>query len=362
MNKIINLNELKSLARPRLTQMAYDFIDSGAEDEITLRHNQKSWQKIEILPQVLQGISEPQLSTNVLGEPIQFPILVAPMGFQCLAHPDGEVASAKGAAQAGTIFCLSTTATKSIEEVAQRSEGSKWFQLYIYKDQALTKDLVQRAQAAGYRAICLTVDNSIEGRRERDKFNKFHLPQGLTLANFKDDSALRDIGHADKESALTTYIQKLWKKDLSWKDLEWLKSFSPLPVVIKGILTPQDAKIALDHGVSGIVVSNHGGRQLDTVPGTAKVLPQIIEAVDQRCEVLVDGGIRRGTDVFKALALGAKAVLIGRPIFWGLSVGGAEGVAEVLCHLRDELSITMQLAGCAEISKISKNSISTYEL
>jgi 4-hydroxymandelate oxidase len=358
LKKIINVKELEQQARPHLTKMAYDFIAGGADDEVTLRQNEKSWEKLKLLPRVLRGPDrELNLKTTLLGQAVDFPIVVAPMGFQCLAHPEGEVAGAQGAAMAGTIFALSTTSTRSIEDVAHGSDGPKWFQLYVYKDRAITENLVERAVRSGYKAICLTVDTIIEGRRERDKYNQFRLPPGLSVANFKNQPALKNIGGAEDESALTTYIENQWEAGLSWADVDWVASLSQLPLIIKGILAVPDAELAVQHGAAAIVVSNHGGRQLDGVPATADVLPAIVAAVGNQCEVLVDGGLRRGTHILKALALGARAVLVGRPVFWGLALNGADGVQAVLYHLRDELKASMELVGWHSVHDVSRDLI-----
>jgi 4-hydroxymandelate oxidase len=352
MEKIINLKSLEGKARNEMPKMAFDFVAGGAEDELTLKGNIQAWEEIRFLPRMLNGAPERNLKTTVLGEPVDFPILMAPMGFQCLAHPDGEVAGAQGANRAGTIFALSTTSTKSIEEVSAGCRGPKWFQLYVYRDRGLTQSLISRAEAAGYKAICLTVDNPIEGRRERDKINEFHLPAGLTLANFKDVPGLQNVGTAHQESALSEYIKSQWEPALSWQDVDWVIRQTRLPVIVKGLLSPDDADLALQHGAAAIIVSNHGGRQLDDAIATANALPAIVERVQGRCEVLVDGGIRRGTHVLKALALGARAVLLGRPLFWGLALDGANGVQDVLLHLRDELSEAMELTGCPSLEAI----------
>lgn len=236
--------------------------------------------------------------------------------------------------------------------MAAGSRGPKWFQLYVYRDRGLTRSLISRAEAAGYRAICLTVDNPIEGRRERDKVNEFHLPPGMTLANFRDVPELKNVGTAHQESALSEYIKSQWESALSWKDVNWVVRQTRLPVIVKGLLSPDDADLALQHGAAALIVSNHGGRQLDDAIATADALPAIVERVQGRCEVLVDGGIRRGTHVLKALALGARAVLLGRPLFWGLTLDGPQGVQDVLFHLRDELSEAMELTGCPDLDAI----------
>jgi 4-hydroxymandelate oxidase len=354
MEKIINLASLEQLARPRLSKMSFDFVAGGSDDEWTLRRNMAAWHDTELLPRVLRYSRERSLETTLLGQRLAHPILMAPMGFQCLAHPEGEVAAARGAAAAKAVYVLSTTSTKSIEEVAQESQGPKWFQLYVYKDRSITKNLVERAVAAGYQALCLTVDTPIEGRREKDKLNQFRLPAGLTIANFRDNPALNDIGGADRESALTKYIESQWETGLSWDDVDWLARLSRLPLVLKGILSARDAELAVQHGIAAIIVSNHGGRQLDGVPATAEVLEAVVDAVGNRGEVLVDGGIRRGTHVLRALAMGARAVLVGRPLFWALALGGADGVAAALEHLRGELSEAMELAGCRSTAEISR--------
>ena len=356
MKPIFNLHELERQARTQLTQMAYDFIAGGADDELTLRANSEAWRALRLAPRMLAGVAQRQLGTSVLGHDIAFPVLVAPMGYQCLAAAEGEVATARGAAQAGTVYVLSTTSTRSIEEVATAGAAS-WFQLYVYKDRGITRELVARAAAAGYKALCLTVDSPREGWRERDQRNQFHLPPGLSLKNFEGMPGLADLGSSSGASALTSYIDQQWDAGLCWHDVDWLAGLSPLPLAVKGVLGAHDALAALDHGARAVIVSNHGGRQLDGVPATAEVLPAIAAAMDGRGELLVDGGIRRGTDVLKALALGARAVLLGRPVYWGLALDGADGVHAVLQHLRDEFDLAMALAGCRTVADITPDRI-----
>ncbi|WP_071189232.1 alpha-hydroxy acid oxidase [Trichormus sp. NMC-1] len=347
----INLFEYEQLAKAHLSQMAFDYYSSGAWDEITLKDNRTAFTRIKLRPKMLVDVSEINLTTKVLGEPLQLPLLIAPMAFQCLAHPDGEIATASAAASAGVGMVLSTLSTKSLEEVATVDNGLQWFQLYIHKDRGLTRALVERAYTAGYKALCLTVDAPVLGKRERDQRNEFTLPPGLHPANLTKISGL-DIPHEQGESGLLTYFAQQINPALTWKDLEWLQSLSPLPLVLKGILRGDDAVRAVEYGAQGIVVSNHGGRQLDGALASLDALPEIIAAVDGKAEVLLDGGIRRGTDILKALAIGAKAVLIGRPVLWGLAVSGQEGVSDIISLLKDELTTAMALSGCASLQDI----------
>ncbi|WP_413173325.1 alpha-hydroxy acid oxidase [Anabaena azotica] len=347
----INLFEYEQLAKAHLSQMAFDYYSSGAWDEITLQDNRTAFSRVKLRPKMLVDVSEINLTTKLLGEPLQLPLLIAPMAFQCLAHPAGEIVTASAAASAGVGMVLSTLSTKSLEEVATVDNGWQWFQLYIHKDRGLTRALVERAYTAGYKALCLTVDAPVLGKRERDQRNEFTLPSGLHPANLRKISGL-DIPQEKGESGLLTYFAQQINPALTWKDLEWLQSLSPLPLVLKGILRGDDAVRAVEYGAQGIVVSNHGGRQLDGAIASLDALPEIVAAVDGRAEVLLDGGIRRGTDILKALALGAKAVLIGRPVLWGLAVSGQAGVADIISLLKDELTTAMALSGCANLQDI----------
>ncbi|WP_427162485.1 alpha-hydroxy acid oxidase [Aliinostoc sp. HNIBRCY26] len=351
----INLFEYEQLAPKHLSKMALDYYSSGAWDEITLRENRVAFERVKLRPRMLVDVSQLNLKTTVLGENLEFPLLIAPMAFQCLAHPDGELATAMAAASAGVGMVLSTMSTQSLEAVAEIGQkfthSLQWFQLYIHKDRGLTRALVERAYAAGYKALCLTVDAPVLGQRERDRRNKFTLPSGLTLANITSISGL-NIPQEQGESGLFTYFAQQLDPSLTWRDLEWLQSLSPLPLVVKGILRGDDAARAVEYGAKAIVVSNHGGRQLDGAIASFDALPEIVAAVDGKVEVLLDGGIRRGTDMLKALAMGAKAVLIGRPILWGLAVGGQAGVSHVLSLLQDEMKVAMSLSGVAQIQDI----------
>ncbi len=348
----INLFEYEKLANQHLSQMALDYYASGAWDEITLRDNRAAFERYKLRPRMLVDVSQRDLSTTILGQSLQLPILIAPMAFQCLAHPEGEIATAKAAAKLGTAMVLSTLATKSIEDVASAgNQTPQWFQLYVHRDRALTRTLVERAYAAGFQALCLTVDAPLLGKRERDTRNQFVLPQGMELANLATLTDL-EISYKPGESGLFAYFLEQLNPALTWKDLEWLQSLSPLPLVVKGILRGDDALRAVEHGAKAVIVSNHGGRQLDGAIATIDALSEVVAAVGDTAEVLVDGGIRRGTDVLKALALGAKAVLLGRPVLWGLAVGGEAGVQHVLELLRDELDLAIALSGCAKLQDI----------
>ena len=305
-------------------------------------------------PRVLVDVSSPDTSTTVLGQPVTMPILVAPTAFHELVHPDGEIGTARGAAEAGTLLVVSAIATRTLEEIAASIAAPRWFQLYVWKDREVTAGLVKRATKSGYRAICLTVDTPVLGRREKDERNAFTLPPGMGIANLRP-AGLDGMPPSERGSAFATYVKQMLDPAVTWKDLAWLRSLTSLPIVVKGIMTAEDAKIAVEHGVEGIIVSNHGGRQLDSTSATLDVLPDIADAVRGRAEVLMDGGIRRGTDVLKALALGARAVLVGRPPLWGLALGGADGVRAVLDHLRKEFELAMTLSGRSNLGQIDRS-------
>ncbi len=352
MPDFLNLLELEGVARARLEPNAADYFSGGAGDEITLHENRRLLEALRIHYRVLVDVSAVDPSVTLLGRRLPLPILITPMAFHRLAHPDGELATARAAATLGIPFVLSTFSTVSMEEVRRAGAAPLWFQLYVHKDRELTRDLVQRAEAAGYEALMLTVDVPVLGRRERDLRNAFQLPPELRLANLGRDG-LAALPAVQDDSALAAYFAGLHDAALTWRDLEWLRSISRLPLLLKGIVRADDAKRAVDHGASGIVVSNHGGRQLDTAVASIGALPRVAEAVGDRTTLLVDGGIRRGTDVLKALALGAHAVLLGRPVLWGLALGGEAGVRRVLEMLRDEFLQAMQLSGAPTIPAIT---------
>jgi 4-hydroxymandelate oxidase len=347
----INLYDYEAIAREKLTPMAYDYYASGAHDEITLAENHAAYDRIKLRYRVLRDISRRDISTTVLGHQLSMPVIVAPTAFHKLACEEGEVATVRAAGAAGTLMILSTLSTTSIEDVMAAATGPVWFQLYVYKDREATKGLVQRAEAAGCSALALTVDAQIWGRRERDVRNRFQLPPGLSVKNLMP-AGQEELPPTMQDSGLAAYVASLFDQTLSWKDVEWLCSLTKLPVLLKGIVHPEDARLAVEHGAAGVIVSNHGGRQLDTAPATIEALPAIVEAVDGRIEVLIDGGIRRGTDVIKALAYGAKAVAVGRPVLWGLAYDGQRGVERVLDLLRFEVDLAMGLCGCASVGEI----------
>jgi 4-hydroxymandelate oxidase len=333
--------------------MAYDYFASGAHDEHTLRENVAAWSRMALHYRVLVDVSARDTSTMVLGSPVSTPVLVAPTAFHKLACPEGEVATARAAARAGTIMVLSSLSNTAIEEVAAAAGGALWFQLYVYRDRGATAALVARAEAAGARALVVTVDAPVLGRRERDVRNGFHLPPGLRVENMSA-AGHGEVARRTGESGLASYVAEKLDPSLGWKDVAWLRSVTSLPVLVKGLVRPDDARCAVDSGARAVIVSNHGGRQLDGAPATASVLGPIADAVQGQIEVLVDGGIRRGTDALKALCLGARAVLVGRPILWGLSIAGEEGALGVLEGLREELDQAMALAGCARIADATR--------
>jgi len=334
----INVFEYETLAKERMDPVSWDFYAGGSDDEFTMRANQADFTRIRLRPRMLVDVTHCDTSTSVLGLPVPMPILVAPTSLHCLAYPEGECATAQGAGTAGALMSASTDATRSLEEIAQAASGPLWFQLYIYHSLEIAAGLVRRVEAAGYQAIVLTVDFPVMGNRERSKRHAVPMPPPpLVEANF--------VGvEEDGEE---------WVP-VTWETVNWLRSTTSLPVLVKGILTAEDALLALEHGVSGIIVSNHGGRQLDGAVTSIEALPEVVEAVAGRCEVYMDGGIRRGTDILKALALGARAVLVGRPILWGLAVDGARGVQQVLSILHTELERAMKLAGCPRLSSINR--------
>ena len=348
MSEPVNLSEFEAIAASRLDRGAYDYYAGGANDEITLAENRAAWDRIRLAYRVLVDVADRDPRTTLLGTELSMPVVLAPTAMQRMAHPEGELATARAAAAAGTVMTLSTIASSTIEDVAAAAPGApRWFQLYVYEERSKSEQLIKRAHAAGYEAIALTVDAPVLGRRERDVRNDFVFPPSLTAAN------LVDIGR-EHGSPAEILVQD---ERLCWDDLPWLRSLSPLPLVVKGIVRADDAARAVASGAAAVWVSNHGGRQLDTTIATVDALPAIVEAVDGRVPVIVDGGVRRGTDVIKALALGASVVAIGRPVLWGLAAAGEDGVSRVLSLLRDELSQAMALCGCRTVADIDRSLI-----
>ncbi|GLT59439.1 hypothetical protein SLA2020_322550 [Shorea laevis] len=334
--------------------MYYDYYAGGAEDQHTLRENVEAFHRIMIRPRILVDVSRIDLSTTVLGHKISAPIMIAPTAMHKLAHPEGEVATAKAAAACNTIMILSYNSTCTIEEVASSCSAIRFFQLYVFKRRDISAKLVERAERSGFKAIVLTVDAPRLGRREADIKNKMVAPQ---LKNF--EGLISTEVSSDSGSNLEAYANSAFDASLTWKDIGWLRSITKLPILIKGVLTREDAIKSLEVGVDGIVVSNHGARQLDYAPATISVLEEVVHAVGGKIPVLFDGGIRRGTDIFKALALGAQAVLIGRPVVFGLAAKGEYGVRRVVNMLKDELELTMALSGCPRVKDIARNLVST---
>ncbi|XP_072970354.1 glycolate oxidase 3-like [Typha angustifolia] len=355
--EITNVSEYEALAKQRLPKMVYDYYSSGAEDEWSLKENREAFSRILFRPRVLIDVSNIDMSTTVLGFKISMPIMIAPSAMQKMAHPEGELATARAASAAETIMTLSSWSTCSVEEVNSTGPGIRFFQLYVYKDRSIVRQLLRRAERAGFKAIALTVDTPKLGRREADIKNRFTLPPSLTLKNFED----LDLGKMDKtnDSGLAAYVAGQVDCSLSWKDVEWLQTVTSLPIVVKGVLTTHAARLAIEAGAAGIIVSNHGARQLDYVPATISCLEEVIKGAQGRVPVFLDGGVRRGTDVFKALALGASGVFIGRPVLFSLAVDGEAGVRKMLQMLRDELELTMALSGCTSLKEITRNHVVT---
>ena len=336
----MDVEALRERARKLLEPSAFDYYVGGADDEITLAENETAWQRLRLRPKVLRDVSTVDPSTTVLGQRVAAPILVAPTAYQRLAHEEGERATARGTAAAGTLMCVSTLATVRLEDVAAAApDAPRWFQLYVRRDRGATEELVGRAVAAGYRALVMTVDFAVVGRRWRDERNSFTLPDGMAMANI-GESVPRVQG-----SGLVAYAASEFDASLTFDDVTWLRDISGLPVLVKGVLRGDDAARCIEAGAAGIVVSNHGARQLDTALATADALRDVTESVGDAAEVYVDGGVRRGTDVIKALALGARGVLVGRPILWGLATGGEHGVTAVLTELIDEFTRALMLCG-----------------
>jgi len=342
----LNVADYEREAERVLDPGAFGYFAGGTGDELTLRDNVAAFSRWQLQPRVLVDVSDVTTETTVLGKKASMPLLVAPTAFQRLAHPEGELATARAAAAAGTVMCQSTLSSVTPAEVAAAAVGARlWFQLYWSTDRGFTSDLLARVADAGFEAVVFTVDFPAAGRRERDLRSAFTLPDDLETPNIPELLQRRDFHAALGQIVDTT---------LTWRDLEWLHATCPLPVLLKGILSAEDALLAAEHGATGLIVSNHGGRQLDGVAASLDALPEVVEVVGGRLEVLMDGGVRRGTDVLKALALGARAVLVGRPVLWGLAVGGEEGARKVLELLRAELALGLTLLGCRSPSEVAR--------
>ncbi len=372
MPPIVNIEDVRRKARRRLPRFLFDFVEGGADDEVTVRANRTAFADYAFRARALVDVSARELSTTLLGQRLALPLLLGPVGLAGLLAPRGELLAAEAAARKGALFSVSTMSVCTLEEVAAAAPAPRWFQLYVWKDRGITRSLVERAKAAGYSALCLTVDVPDMGNRERDVRNGFVVPPRLTLANAAD--LLLHVGWVlrmtrSPRSTFGNFVdtQALARKDavsvaaftsrqfdpaLTWADVEWLRGLWPGPLVLKGITRAEDAQRAVEHGVQAIVVSNHGGRQLDGLPASLDVLPEIVNAVGGRAEIVLDGGIRRGSDVVKAIALGARACMIGRPYLYGLAAGGQAGVEVVLDVFRREIDRTLTLLGCARLEQL----------
>ena len=368
-----NVDDLRAAAKKRLPGGVFDYIDGAAEDEITIERNAAAFRRVELAPRVLRDVSKIDLSTTLLGRPIPAPLALSPTGFTRIADPQGELAVARAAAERGLVYTLSTLATRSIEEVAAVSTGPKWFQVYVWRDRGLVADMVSRAKAEGYEALMVTVDTAVFGRRERDVRRGFTLPPTIGLGTIVDGvrhpgwtwafvrggpiTFANVSGDATRDGStavtLSDFVNSQFDTSLSWKDLDWLRSQSDLPVVIKGVGCAEDARIAASEGLPAVVLSNHGGRQLDGSPATLDLLRETVDIVGDDVEVLLDGGIRRGTDLIVARALGARAAMIGRPYLYGLGAAGERGVGFVLDQLLAGAERTMALLGVNNVDDLT---------
>lgn len=348
---LINLYDFEEESKRILSKTDYDFISGGATDEVTLRRTRALYDSISLRPRMLVDVSHNEISTTVLEQNINLPIMLAPTGNHTKAHKDGELATVRAAGNIGTIMILSINAGYLMEEVAKAATGPIWFQHYMFKDRELTLSMVQKAENLGYSALCMTLDTrGVRPKRERNLRNKYSSTPSPNLP----DSIMKERSRLALEGS-SLYDYSYGDPSANWPYLEWLASKTSLPIVVKGIMTKEDAELSLEHGVKGIIVSNHGARYLDTTFTTIEVLPEIVDAVGSSIDVYLDGGIRRGTDILKAIALGAKCVLIGRPIFWGLATAGQDGLERVLHILTDELRRAMIQCGCPDLNQVNRN-------
>lgn len=352
---LINLFDFEREAEKRLPPSHWGYIAGGANDEVTLDANRTAFDRLVIRFRSMIDVSSRDLSTTVLGTSVSMPLLVAPTAMQKLAHADGECGTARATRKAGTLMITSTTATTRLSEVIAAAPGPMWFQVYLYQDRGRSRALIEEAVRSGYTGLVLTVDAPMLGRRERDIRLGFTLPRGLTIANAAD-AGMAAVPEATADaSGLMRHFRSLHDAALVPKDIAWVREVSGLPVIVKGIVRGDDAARAIEHGADAIIVSNHGGRQLDTSIPSIMALPEVVDAVGTRAEVYVDGGVRRGTDVVKAIALGARAVMVGRPVLWGLAVDGEAGVTAILELLRREIDLAMALSGARNVTEITRD-------
>jgi L-lactate dehydrogenase (cytochrome) len=374
---IVNISDLRKVAKRRLPRAVFDYIDGGAEDEVTLRSNQAHFGRYTFRPRILVDVSRIDLRTTLLGESLAAPIVVAATGLTGMFWPHGEQLAARAAGRKGLVYAASTMSVASLEQIARAAPGPLWFQLYVWKDRGITRALIERARAAGYRALLLTVDTPVLGQRERDIYNGFTIPPRFTPSNVLD--AARKVGWirqmlsvprvtfgnfvgfpgalGNDAVSLAQMTTKQFDPSVTWADLDWFRSVWGGPMALKGVQSAEDARLAVEHGVEAIIVSNHGGRQLDHAPTPVEVLPEVLDAVDGRAEVILEGGIRRGSDVVKAIALGAKAVSIGRPHLFGLAAGGQAGVEQAIDILVTEMERCMALIGRPNLSDLDRSAL-----
>jgi L-lactate dehydrogenase (cytochrome) len=377
--RVASVSDLRAIARRRLPRGVFDYIDGGAEDERTLAANSDAYARIEFRPRVLRDVSNVDPSTTLFGRELAFPLVLAPTGFTRIAAPPGELAVARAAARAGLPYTLSTMGTRSIEEVAAASDGRKWFQVYVWRDRGLVKDMIERAAAAEYEALVLTVDTAVLGRRERDVRRGFELPPKIGLGTLVDgvvhpgwtwefvraepikfaNLVGGSVPDGSDAVSLAEHVSSQFDPSLSWRDVDWMRSIWTGPIIIKGVQTVADAVLAADAGVDGIALSNHGGRQLDTAPATVDLIAPVRDAVGDRLEIICDGGVRRGSDIVKAVALGARACMAGRAYLYGLGAAGERGVDHALKLLRSDVFRTMALVGARTIEEVTSELVSS---
>jgi L-lactate dehydrogenase (cytochrome) len=372
---LASVEDLRRLARRRLPRALFDFIDGGAQDEVTLRRNREDFERLVLLPKVLTDVSNRSQAVTLLGQHYRSPLILAPTGLPGILWPHGAMEAARAADEAGVGFCLSTMSTSTIEEIAQASSRPIWFQLYVLRDRELTKSMMLRAKAAGCAALVITVDLQMQGQRDRDVRNGLTIPPRFTLSNMLDFAThprwlwsfltgpkvmpanFLGTGKGSDMFTIASFVNSQFDQSVTWKDIDWVRSLWDGPLVLKGIACGEDARIAVEHGVDAIIVGNHGGRQLDGAPSSISALPEVVDAVAGRAQVILDGGVRRGTDVLKALAIGATACMIGRPFLYGLAALGGAGVRTALEMLRNEIDVNLALLGRAGVKELDRSAV-----
>jgi 4-hydroxymandelate oxidase len=354
---VLALQAYQAAAEERLPGPVWDFLAGGSGTESMLTAGRDALDRLRLRPRCLVDVSRCDTRTELLGAQLAAPLGIAPMAYHQLAHPEGEVATARAAGEAGVVFTVSMFASRTVEDIAAAASGPLWLQLYWLKDRELLRELILRAESAGYRALVLTVDAPRVAFRPRDARNGFAVPPGIRAVNMPAEVMAASHGRNAGESAIAKHSREQFDSSITWDDLAWLRDVSSLPVILKGVLTAEDARLAVEHGVSGLIVSNHGGRQLDFARAAPECLPEVVDAVDGRCQVMLDGGVRHGADIAKALCLGADAVMIGRPVLWGLSHSGADGVAGVLRVIVDEFEEVMALMGAPTPDRFERSGV-----